>query len=814
MSRQSGDFISRSTNVYLVTDDATAKLIDAVSDRGGASHDTAHATYGWHGLQSLEPRLLMAAEIGLFGGTAANVEIASGDTTPLFADFTDFGNMRVSDTGTTLHTATRLFTIKNTGTTNLSLTGTPKVVISGANASDFTVTSQPASSVIGASGSTTFLVTFDPSAAGQRNATITIANDDSNEGTYTFSITGLGIDMDSLYGGVYAGSATWGSGINATRGDTIQVHYALYEANGNFLETSVGGSPFALTLGLNQVISGWEIGLPGIQPAETRTLIIPPSEAYGDSGHALSGKTLIFEVTMVGYTNAIATPPDMALAGNGQEIANGDTTPSTLDGTSLGVVRSGQSVTQYFHITAQDNDGSFALIGDPYVQVLGPDAGFFTVGDFEATDTELIFPVTFTGGSELGTYQAQVLIPTTDPDESRFNFVVGATVAPNLYDESWYLAANPDIAAAVNDGTFVSGYAHFLDFGQAEGRKPNAFYEEAWYLAHNPDVAADVGAVWTSGYEHFVAMGQSEGRSFSPYFDEALYLRLNLDVDAGPGGSHAWLSGFEHYMTAGVEEGRRFSLYFDDNYYLGRNTDIAAAVTAGSYRNGFEHFLLFGQQEGRLFDSFFDSTFYLAANPEAAARVGASTTASAFDDFMRFGLDAGLASNPFYQEAYYLAQNPDVDADVTAGVWQSGFEHFVRMGQQEGRVFSTLFSEQYYLAAYPDISSAVTAGNFQSGFEHFMRHGRPERRIFTAFDEAYYLAQNPDVAADVGAVWDSGLEHFLAAGRFENRLYSPYYNEQVYLANNPDIAADVPTVWRTGLFHYAAYGQLEGRTAV
>lgn len=41
-------------------------------------------------------------------------------------------------------------------------------------------------------GPTTFTIKFDPSAAGQRNAAVTIANDDDDEGTYTFNITGFG----------------------------------------------------------------------------------------------------------------------------------------------------------------------------------------------------------------------------------------------------------------------------------------------------------------------------------------------------------------------------------------------------------------------------------------------------------------------------------------------------------------------------------------------------------------------------------------------------------------------------------------------
>jgi hypothetical protein len=128
-------------------------------------------------------------EINLQGNSTS---IVSGDATPATADHTDFGNVAVS--GGTL---ARTFTIQNTGSATLNLTGSsPYVAISGANAADFSITAIP-SSTVAASSSTTFQVTFDPSAVGVRNATLTVANDDSDEGTYTFAIQGTGVNSNS-----------------------------------------------------------------------------------------------------------------------------------------------------------------------------------------------------------------------------------------------------------------------------------------------------------------------------------------------------------------------------------------------------------------------------------------------------------------------------------------------------------------------------------------------------------------------------------------------------------------------------------------
>jgi uncharacterized repeat protein (TIGR02543 family) len=117
-----------------------------------------------------------------------SILIGDGDTTPSTSDETDFGSVSVTS-GTASHT----FTIFNTGYDVLNLSGTPNVAVSGANAADFTVTAQPSSPVAITTGTTTFTVEFVPSAVGTRSATISIANDDSDENPYVFSIQGVGV---------------------------------------------------------------------------------------------------------------------------------------------------------------------------------------------------------------------------------------------------------------------------------------------------------------------------------------------------------------------------------------------------------------------------------------------------------------------------------------------------------------------------------------------------------------------------------------------------------------------------------------------
>ncbi len=114
--------------------------------------------------------------------------IADGDTTPSTTDGTDFGNA-VFPGGS----ATSTFVIQNTGSANLNLTGaSPYVVISGAHAGDFSLTTIPSTPITGGNN-TSFAITFSPGALGLRTASISIANNDADENPYNFNIQGTGI---------------------------------------------------------------------------------------------------------------------------------------------------------------------------------------------------------------------------------------------------------------------------------------------------------------------------------------------------------------------------------------------------------------------------------------------------------------------------------------------------------------------------------------------------------------------------------------------------------------------------------------------
>ena len=184
--------------------------------------------------------------------TGRGVSISDGDTTPTTDDDTDFGSLDVIGS-----TAAHTFTIRNTGTAALTLTGAPLVDIIGAPAGDFVVTAVPTSPVAEGAGTTTFDVTFNPTAEGLRTATVRIANDDLDETPYEFAIQGTGFVVSSGGGG---GPGVTSSAPTATTNPASDVGRTSATMHGY---VDANGAPTTVTFqygaenGINSTLAAW-----------------------------------------------------------------------------------------------------------------------------------------------------------------------------------------------------------------------------------------------------------------------------------------------------------------------------------------------------------------------------------------------------------------------------------------------------------------------------------------------------------------------------------------------------------------------------
>lgn len=207
----------------------------------------------------------------------------------------------------------------------------------------------------------------------------------------------------------------------------------------------------------------------------------------------------------------------------------------------------------------------------------------------------------------------------------------------DIFDENFYLASYPDVAAAVAAGVYSSGLQHFQAYGLAEGRVLiSPLYDEQLYLQANPDVANAVSTGAMTGLQHFIQFGEAEGRvGLFDLYNEQIYLQRYPDV-ANAISAGIFTSGLEHFLQNGQAEGRSGSVSFNEEFYLRNYPDVANAVAAGVFSSGLEHFTLYGEAEKRS-GSAFNEEFYLVLFPDVADAVAQGIFNSGTEHYLRFG---------------------------------------------------------------------------------------------------------------------------------------------------------------------------------
>ncbi len=235
--------------------------------------------------------------------------IADGDTTPSTSDHTDFGSVGI--TGDSL---VRTYTITNTGNREVGL-GT--VSISGTHAADYSVTTQPPDS-LAAGGTTTFQVTFDPSAGGLRSASLSFTNTTSTgKSPYNFDIQGTGAGSGiSNFPTTLAFSSVLGSlpspsfqAFGITNVGLGTMTYSL-TTNANWLRLS--NNTFTAAAGAGNVHTAHVQLVTGIAAGTSNATIT----ITGDANTTNSPKTISVTWTI----SAIPSPSAVSVQGDGPEF--------------------------------------------------------------------------------------------------------------------------------------------------------------------------------------------------------------------------------------------------------------------------------------------------------------------------------------------------------------------------------------------------------------------------------------------------------------------------------------------------------------
>jgi peptidylprolyl isomerase len=65
-------------------------------------------------------------------------------------------------------------------------------------------------------------------------------------------------------------------------GDLVSVHYTGKLKNGEVFDSSKERDPLEFTLGSKELLAGFEDGVVGMKPGETKSVMLEPENAFGD----------------------------------------------------------------------------------------------------------------------------------------------------------------------------------------------------------------------------------------------------------------------------------------------------------------------------------------------------------------------------------------------------------------------------------------------------------------------------------------------------------------------------------------------------
>ncbi|OJJ20076.1 hypothetical protein BKI52_16515 [marine bacterium AO1-C] len=372
------------------------------------------------------------------------VSIASGSVF-------DFGKLKSTDG---MDEQRKLFSVRNSGNGDLVFLTKPIIVITGTHASDF-IADDPDLSTITPNRSDEFYIRFNPTGPGVRTATVTIKNNDADEGDYTFTVRGEGspemnIRRMSSSVSVVSGKSQLGMGEIALGNASFELFFEI-ENEGRNAPLTLNGTPV--------------IAITGANPGDFEVVKMPNTSIVSGGKETFS---LRFRPTLLGERTAIISianndsdenpytftvkglgvePPEINIKVGNQDIVSGS---GTYD---FGSVSGPTEVTFTIENTGK---GKLWLEGTPRVKVTGANASDFEWttwgGNLIFAGETSTFGIKFTP-SATGTRTAEISIQTNDPDENPYTFTVRATSS-----------VAPEISVKANNQELLSGSANF-DFG-------------------------------------------------------------------------------------------------------------------------------------------------------------------------------------------------------------------------------------------------------------------------------------------------------------------------------------------------------------
>lgn len=303
------------------------------------------------------------------------------------------------------------------------------------------------------------------------------------------------------------------------------------------------------------------------------------------------------------------------------------------------------------------------------------------------------------------------------------------------FSETDYLNRYSDVAAAVDAGSFICGFHHFVVFGFKEGRLPlgevdrgvkegAAAANDLWCSSedHLDDIAKQateddpltIVLTYEERHENETLAVDKHGSAInngshcsstitfqlnlikqSGLFDEQWYKEKYSDVASMD------MDALEHFFGFGYREGRRPNPYFDPVWYLSQNPDVAGAGI-----HPLTHYISAGDAEGRRPILYFDPSWYRLTFGSG------DPIQLTLAHYLAHRLSASVSPNQYFDATYYCDTYPDIRAAKV-----DPFEHYLNQGFREGRDPSDKFKTSYYISKY------LNGRADKNPLVHYLEHG-------------------------------------------------------------------------------------------
>jgi hypothetical protein len=321
--------------------------------------------------------------------------------------------------------------------------------------------------------------------------------------------------------------------------------------------------------------------------------------------------------------------------------------------------------------------------------------------------------------------------------------LIDEITATGLFDSAYYAHANPDVVAAD-----VPPLVHYVRFGMAENRRPNAYFDPLHYAAAAASLEPDPAL---PSLLHYRRVGESAGIAPGPFFDPQWYRAAYgiADDDSPLADFLAQADRRQRLPLPGFYAVPRLAPHL----WLPQAEDCFARYLEDSPEEAAE-----GGPDARVIaeSGIFDANYYLINGLDVHA-LGLEP----IRHFCRYGWREGRSPNIYFAVRWYLQTNPGV-----AALGVNPVVHYLLDGEAAGRRPIVYFDPLWYRNTY-------RVPKKQSALAHYLAHRRSQRFAPNPeFDLAWYLRT---YGAQVGRNRDP-FSHYLMAGTYGDVRPSPSFD--------------------------------------